>query len=138
MRPSKFVLLALLGLGGSLFGQQATEKPADQTKAARATWSLLEAGEPVVQVTENLIVLAPKSMERRLKEIGGNLEKTYSLAVKSLQAKPKDDLWPGKLAVYLLPEREQFTALVRRVEKRRLGEEEAGSFYLDGELPHAA
>jgi hypothetical protein len=118
--------------------QEAAEKLDAQKKAGRDNWALLDAGEAVIQETDHLLLLAPKATERRLKEIGANLEKSFSLAVKALQLNPKEDLWPGKLTVYLIPEREQFTAFVRRIEKRRLDGDESGSHFVDSEIPHAA
>lgn len=138
MRGCISVMVAAMVFGRAVQAQETGQGPAAQKKAARDNWALLEAGEPANLETEHLIVLAPKTMERRLKEIGTNVEKAYALAIKATQAKPKEELWPGKLTVYLLPEREQFATFVRRVEKRRLSEEEAGTQFVDGDLPHAA
>jgi hypothetical protein len=138
----RFILLAVLGsaslMSVALQAQEEAEKLAAQKKAARDNWALLEAGEAASQETEHLFILAPKSMERRLKEVGGNLEKSYGMAAKAVLTKPKEELWAGKLTVYLIPEREQFTTFARRVEKRRLEEDESGSHSVDGDLPHAA
>ena len=50
----------------------------------------------------------------------------------------QDTWWPGKLTVYVLPERNTFTNFIRRVEKRRLESEELGSFQVDNDTPHIA
>jgi hypothetical protein len=119
-------------------GQESKDVLAQQRKAAKDNWALLEAGDAAISESTHLILLGPKSLERRLKEIGGNLEKSYSLALKQLQLDPKEELWSGKLTVYLLANREQFTSFIRRIEKRRLEDDEIGSHVIEGETPHAA
>jgi hypothetical protein len=137
----RFILLAILGSATlsnvALQAQDGADKLAAQKKAARENWALFEAGEAASQETEHLLIVAPKAMERRLRELGVNLEKGYSLAAKAVQSKPNEVPWPGKLTVYLVAERDQFTTFVRRVEKRRLEEDETGSHLVEGELPHA-
>jgi len=133
-----FTVLALASPGGAAIRAQETGDPlARQRKAAHDNWALLEAGAGASHETEHLLMYAPKAMDRRLKEIGGNLEKSYALAVKALQVK-KEEAWPGKLTVYLLPERDQLRSFVRRVESRRLEEEETGSHSGEADVPHAA
>src|SRR5262249_15848509 len=63
---------------------------------------------------------------------------SYGLAAKALQVKSKEEIWPGKLTVYLVPDRERFAAFIRRVEKRRVEEEDAGSRAVEGDVPHVA
>jgi hypothetical protein len=138
----RFTLAMLLaGLvmgGGRASAQEAEQKLAAQRKAASDNWALLEAGEAASHETEHLLLMAPKSMERRLKEIGTSLEKSHALAGKAAQIKPKEGLWPGKLTVYLIPERQHFTAFVRRVETRRLNDDESGTYAVLSDLPHVS
>ncbi|HMF13746.1 MAG TPA: hypothetical protein VKE94_15615 [Gemmataceae bacterium] len=135
------ILLALAAFvctcGGSIQSQEKADPLDRQRKAARDNWASLEAGAGASHETDHLLIQAPKTMDRRLKEIGGNLEKSYGLAVKALQI-DKDQAWPGKLTVYLLPQREQLATFVRRVESRRLEDEESGSHGGEKDLPHAA
>src|SRR5690242_6417350 len=88
---------------------------AAQKKKAQANWGAVEAGPAATLETKHLLLYAPKSMEKRLKGSGALLEKHYELASSALGFDPKEGPWPGKLAVYLFPEREQFGAFVRRV-----------------------
>jgi hypothetical protein len=118
-------------------GQESKDVLAQQLKAAKDNWALVEAGDAAISESTHLILFGPKSLERRLKEIGGNLEKSYSLALKQLQLEPKEELWSGKLTVYLLANREQFTSFIRRIEKRRLEDDEVGSHSIEGDTPHA-
>jgi hypothetical protein len=119
-------------------GDDASPKAAGQQKAALDNWAALDAGEAATHETEHLFIIAPRTVERRLKEIGGNLEKSFAVAVKALQLKPKEDLWPGRLTVYLFPERDKLATFIRRIEKRRVEEDDFGSHSIDGEIPHAA
>jgi len=131
-------LLSLVSFGApTLEAQDAAEQLMAQKKMARDNWALLELGDPASHETEHLLILAPKSTERRLKDIAVNLERSHGVAAKALQLTQEESL-PGKLTVYLLPERDQFTPFVRRVEKRRLEDNEAGSHIVDGDAPHAA
>lgn len=106
-----------------------------QRQAARENWQALDAGEPATLETAHLILLASASHEKKLKELGTLLEKQYEQARKALGLEKEEPL-PGKVAVYLLPEREKFTSLVRRLEKRRVESEDAGSHFIDGDRPH--
>lgn len=138
----RWLMVGVIGL--TVLGVEAAQGPenadmvAEQKKAARDNWALLEAGDAASHETEHLLIFAPKTFDKRLSAIGTTLEKSFGLAVKALQIKPKDDLWAGKLTVYLLNDREQFTAYVRRIDKRRLAEDEMGSHFVDGEIPRAA
>jgi hypothetical protein len=139
----RYCTAALIGVGVVLAGfpvraQDAAHKLAAQRKAAGDNWGMLEAGEAASHETEHLLLMAPKTMERRLKEIGASLEKSYALAVKAVQLKPKEELWQGKLTVYLLPERQQFTTFVRRIETRRLNEDESCTYAVASDVPHVS
>lgn len=115
-----------------------TAKIAEQKKAAEANWETVEAGPSVIQETANLLVIAPKSMEKRIKDVGALLEKAHDQAKKALAFEATEEPYPGKITVYLFPGPDQFRAFVRRVEKRRLEGEEVGSHSATDELVHAA
>jgi len=110
---------------------------AAQKKTAEENWEGLAIGPAAHVETAHLFLSAPKSYDKRLKEIGATLEKYVEQARKPLGYE-KDVPWNGKLAVYLIPEREDFTKFVRRVEKRRIEAEDAGSHWVEGEAPHVA
>jgi hypothetical protein len=130
------VIIAVMGASG-VKADESADKLAEQKKAAKANWALLEAGDPAIQETEHLLIHAPKDSQKRLKDLATKLEKSYALAVKTLKTTPKDDLWPGKLTVYLLADKEQFASFIRRVEKRRPQSGELGSQFVDNDMPHA-
>ncbi len=138
MRSSAPWLLAVaLGLPAAS-DDEAAAKVAAQKKKAGANWQSVEAGPAATLETKHLLLYAPKALEKRLKAAGPLLEKHYELAASALGTDPKEDPWPGKLAVYLFPEREQFGAFVRRVEKQRLLPGQTTAFSAEGDEPHAA
>jgi hypothetical protein len=139
MRVTTRALLALpllLVAWPIAFADEAADKLAAQKKNADENWEALEAGPAAQTETAHLLVYAPKSYDKRIKEVGAALEKYYEQARKPLGYE-KDAPWPGKIAVYLIPEREVFTKFVRRVEKRRPEAEDAGSHLVEGDFPHA-
>ncbi|HKI33316.1 MAG TPA: hypothetical protein VKA46_15795 [Gemmataceae bacterium] len=140
MRLTTHVLLALpllLAASAAASADDAADKLAAQKKTAEENWDGLGGGgAPAHAETTHLLVYAPKSYEKRLKEIGASLEKSYEQARKPLGYE-KEEPWPGKIAVYLLPEREDFVRFVRRVEKRHAEAEDAGSHWIEGDFPHA-
>jgi hypothetical protein len=141
MRSSTPWLLALaLGLPAAAAADEAetAAKVAAQKKKAEANWQALEAGPAATLETKHLLIYAPKALEKRLKAAGPLLEKHYELAAAALGIDPKEGPWPGKLAVYLFPEREPFGAFVRRVEKQRLLPGQTTAYSAEGDEPHAA
>jgi hypothetical protein len=139
MRVLRTYLLvsALFSIGGTVWADDAADKIAAQKKAAEEIWAQVEAGEWAHLETAHLLIYASKSIERKLKEIGGTLEKHQETARKALGYDDKNEPWPGKLTIYLFADREPFAAFVRRVEKRRVEAEDAGSHFVDGDTPHA-
>jgi hypothetical protein len=141
MNRTLLLLTVLAGFLGTtlLWADESDDKIKAQKKAAEANWALLDEGEAASLETPHLLIYAPKSLEPRLKTLGAALEKGYDTASKALKVNAEmDKWWAGKLTVYVLPERAQFVAFVRRVEKRRLEDEEYGSVRVDGDVPHAA
>lgn len=114
------------------------EKVEQQKKAALANWDTVEAGPVAVYETKHLIVLAAKTMEKRLKDVGGLLEKGHDQARGVLAFEAGSEPYPGKIAVYLFPKQDQLRSFVRRVERRRVEGEEVGSHSATDEALHAA
>jgi hypothetical protein len=108
-----------------------------QKKAAADAWLAVEAGPMASRETKHLLIYAPKSMEKRLEAIGTVLEKYHDQALAPLGLKA-DEAYPGKITVYLLPQRENLPAFARRVEKRRPAAGEMGSFSAADNLLHVA
>src|SRR5437879_6177748 len=100
---------------GTAWADETADKVAAQKKAAEENWAQLDAGESVHLETAHLLIYAPKSMEKKLKDLGATLEKHQEIARKALGYDEKTQPWPGKLTIYLFTEREVFTAFLRRV-----------------------
>jgi hypothetical protein len=143
MRPSKhlagsFVLLlvalpALLAQGTAPGG--SANALIEQRRAGVANWQrAFDKGEPPHHETANLLLYGT-APGKNLKEVGTLLEKDFAAAKKAL-ALGKNDLWPGKLTVYLVADRAAYAAFIRRIEKRYPEEGEAGSASVRRDQPH--
>jgi hypothetical protein len=99
-------------------------------KTAQENWDRVGAGPVVMETTEHLLILGPKGMEDKLKEMGAQMEKSYDRAVKTLYT-PKDTPIKGLMTVYLLPEADQVAAFYRRVLKRRPLGMERGAYSVE-------
>jgi hypothetical protein len=135
-----FLMIPILALIGRAYGaDDAAEKIAEQKKTAKNNWESLEAGEMSSLETAHLLIYAPKDYEKKLKEIGATLEAHYAQAKIALGIdKDKDEPVPGKVTVYLLPERAHFTSFLRKIDKHRPEPEDVGSHFADGDFPHVA
>jgi hypothetical protein len=137
MRGSLTTLLTLLIL---LQGTNArADDPLDSTdpfvKSAKETWTKVEPSEPVLANTEHFLILGPKALETKLKEIGELFEKVHAEVAKTLFTGKNEVPFKAKLTVYLLPQEEQVPSFIRRVEKRRpLGKEKGSYSAEDGKL----
>jgi len=89
---------------------------AKQKAAADANWKKLEIpnASPMVETPHFLIY--SRQSEAKAKALGATLDKVFATATKALKYDDKDRPWPGKLAIYLVPERSQFVDFMRKVE----------------------
>lgn len=128
---STFIIVA--GFSSLVIAQDPVKKPEATKELATSLWQKLNAGPNSIFESNKVILVVPKTAEAKAKEIASNLEKHYDTAAKSIGYKEDNAPWNGKLLVFVLPEREQFIAFVRRVEKRSPATDDHGSFgYLDG------
>ena len=137
MRMAAAMVLAGLLLPAGGLRAEKDETLEAQRKLVSENWDKLGAGAAATHETEHFIVAAPRALEKRLKEIGVLLEKSYDTAHKLLFA-PKELAWAGKLTVYLFAQPEQLDAFIRRVEKRRVRGAEKGSFSAEESRAHVA
>lgn len=130
------ILLTVLIIGGAAFASEGVDpKVTAQIKLAQENWAILEAGEPALHETPHCLIVASKPLEGKLKDFGVLLEKHYTKAEEVVKPE-KNERWPGKMTVYLFAERDEFTAFVRRVSKRRLDPEETTGHSVEGAFPH--
>lgn len=118
---------------------EAKAKLAAQKKTAETTWAALDAGEAApLHETPRILLVAPKSEEKRLKALGDLMDRAFNKACAALKIDPeKEPPFVGKLTVYYLTERDHFTSFVRRIERRRVESGELGTFDVDRDAPHA-
>ena len=127
--------------GGVLFA--TADEPAgvkEQKETALANWKQLFGDEqPVVDETAHLLLVGPSAVSaKQLRDLGAALEARYQLACKALKIEPTEELWKSKLAVYLIPDRRQFSAFMRTVAKRRPSADDSGVFSVAGSHPYVA
>jgi hypothetical protein len=106
-----------------------------QHEKALADWKKLYAKDkPAHLETDRFLLYGADA--KNLPEAGALLDKTYDLAAKTLDMEGVK-AWSGKLAVFMVGDRGEFTSLVRILQKRRAEEDEQGAFDVDDEInPH--
>jgi hypothetical protein len=111
-----------------------------QKEAARATWRRLFGEEsPADRETDHFLVVGASSLtESRLRDLAAGYEGRYRLARRALGVEAGEMLWPGKLAVFLLPGRPQFNTFMRTIAQKRPGADDVGVFSLKGQNPFVA
>src|SRR5262245_42108148 len=91
---------------------------ANQKKAANEAWTSMEVGTPVQFESKHLLIFAPEARKDRLKAMAGVMEKYHDAALKVTGLEEKD-AYPGKITVYIFPEKQNIPTFARRIEKRR-------------------
>jgi len=123
-------------------GPARADDAADLVKKQKATalehWKqLFGDDQPAQEETDHLLLFAaPTFSAQQVLALGNTLEKVLALSVKAVRLDPKDELWSGKMAVFVLDDRGQFNSFVRRVAKRRTEADELGLFSIRGETPY--
>jgi hypothetical protein len=143
MRCHLGLLLAMAGLccsGTATRGDDQNDPVKKQKETASANWKQLYGEEnAATEETGHLLIYGPGTMTaRHLKDLGIALETRYDLARRVLKMEPKEELWPGKLAVYLLEDRKSFNTFMRTIARRRPDNDESGVFSLRDGLPFVA
>jgi hypothetical protein len=126
-RPAMLLALAVLGTANAADEAKSVDA---RKKQAEANWATVSDVPATQYESKHFLILAPEAMAKRLKSVGELLEKHHDKAKEVLKFEIKDDsgeVLPGKVIVYLLGERDQFKAFVRRIEGRRLQPDETSS-----------
>jgi len=97
------------------FADEVSDK---QKQAAQEKLKTAEVGKAAVAESAGLIVCG-RLPETRLKAIAEALQKTYKTGRKAVQYEEKEEPWKGKLAVFYLPERKDFSSFMRLVVGQR-------------------
>ncbi len=108
-----------------------------QRAKAVAVWQRLFPGETPPLVESPHLILLGRLTGKSLKDVGLAVERSCTLAVKALELE-REPPWPGKIAVFVFPERGHYTSFLRVMEARRAEEDENGTFHADDERLYAA
>ncbi|MCC6420433.1 MAG: hypothetical protein IT429_19525 [Gemmataceae bacterium] len=141
--PIILTLALALAVGRDAVGRQAAGKPfekvvAEQKEAAEANWKRVFGKAPLEQVETKHLLVYGKAVPgdfKDFKEVAAALQQACEDAHKVLDL-GKEPTWPGKLAVYLVPDRREFRAAVRGIERRMPEEAERGTYAIRSDMPH--
>lgn len=108
-------LIALSAVGRA---DEKSEMLARQKAVAQENWKKLEIPKapPLVETPQFLI--HSRLPEARTKALGAALESIFATATKALKFTEKERPWPGKLAIYIVPDRGEFVNFMRKVVKK--------------------
>jgi hypothetical protein len=118
---------------GSLRAAEDSDILKQQRETARANWKMLFDNDTLAEEeTTHFLLLGSQALKpRQLKEVGASLEKQLALVRPVLKIGPKEELWPGKLTVYLLEERSIFNTFMRTIARKRPSPDDSGVFSLN-------
>jgi hypothetical protein len=118
--PKLFALLSVLAMTASAFGQAKPDKSADvKLQKDAATEKLTKSNLKTTLVETNDLIVYTTWPEPKAKTLAASMQKVYESTFKTLKFEPADSPWPGKLTVFFIPERKEFTSFVRLVEQRK-------------------
>ena len=108
-----------------------------QKETAAELLKQVNVTKPAAVETANLLVYSTLS-EEKTKPVADAAQKAFAEARKALKAGDKDKLWPGKLTVFAMPERKEFTTLMRLLENRKPENDETRAIRVRGDEPFVA
>ncbi len=118
------VTAIFLAVSTAVRGDEKSDLLAKQKAAAEANWKKLEIpNAPRVVETAQFLIYS-RLPEAKTKALGATLDTLFATATKALKFTDKDRPWPGKLAVYLVPERVDFVDFMRKVVKKAPAEDD--------------
>jgi hypothetical protein len=130
-------VLGLIFLPLTARADEKDDALAMQKETAAANWKKMNFKDAAAPVeTANLIVYA-RLPEAKTKALAANLDKFYAAALKPLKYGGAELAWPGKLAVYILPDRSEFVDFMRKAAKQPPGEDQAGYSAVNGDVAFA-
>jgi hypothetical protein len=76
---------------------------------------------------------------RALTNLATDMEEAYSkYGCKALELEPNPGPWPGKLTVFLIHDAKRYPQAIRILQRRKVEEDEIGSYDLEAPVPHVA
>lgn len=134
MRRTVTALMTLAGLfagGPGLLAQDGAA--ARQLAVAKVNAQKLGKTRPLALFEQDNVLAVGDLPEVQLQRLALALQKEYVIAIKALGFAGEEKPWPGKLAVYVLSDKDAYASFVRSVEKRSL--EPGESFTVDVRRP---
>lgn len=107
---------------------------AKQHAHAQATWKKVFSDSAPAYQDSPRFLLYGQLAGKKLSEAAPLLERARTLAVKTLQL--EGEAWPGKMAVFFVDDRMQYSSFVRTVQRRRAEPGESASFVIEGTEPY--
>ena len=136
------LVLAAFAIVLSVRADEAEDKAkariAEQKKKAEANWRCSRRASLRRWTRTIFSSTRPNRSKRNSRTPRALLENQYKTARTALKFPEKTEPWKGKMTVYLFSERGQFTAFIRRVEKRRLEGGEIASHNSSDDALHVA
>jgi len=106
---------------------------AKQKASAAAKWKKMAfAKESPLLETANFLFYT-RLLEAKAKPLAAALEKQYPVMLKALKFDAESPPWPGKLAVFIFSDREEFTEFMRKAERKSPKEDESVHFAFKGD-----
>jgi hypothetical protein len=137
VRLSLVALAVVVAAPGVTPAQDKSPAVAKQRETAAEVMKQINVTKPAVVETANLLVYSTLP-EEKAKAAADAGQKAFDAARKALKADAKDKLWVGKLTAFVLPERREFTPLVRMLESRKPDDDETRLIKVRGDEPFVA
>lgn len=109
----RFAVFVAVVVGSVSGAQETADLVGRQRDKASGYWKNLEAAETKSPVESPHFMVFGRAPVARLKTVSQQLEAAFVTASKPLKYAEKEGPWPGKLAVFVLPNRNDFVRLAR-------------------------
>ncbi len=131
-------LVVSLAIPAAIFAQAKVDKSADvKIQKDAAAEKLVKVSLPKTTHVETEALLVYTTWpEAKAKTLAASVQKVYDTAYKTLKFEPADSPWAGKLTVFFLPERKEFTSFVRLVEQRKPDASDTTSVQVRSKQPY--
>lgn len=136
---NRLILLVIAGLGFPTVLSAQTKDAgeiAKQKKAIEAAFDKVNL-KPAFQETDHLLVYAAMPKDK-LKPVAELSQKSFLAAAKALNVEKPDELFKGKMAALLIPERRIYGNYIFALDSRRPDARETSGFNIRSDAPYIA
>ncbi len=123
---NRFTIVTAFALlcSAALRADDQSEMLAKQKAAAEENWKKMEFGKAATEVETPSFLILSRQTEAKTKALAASLEKIFATAKKPLKYSDQDRPWPGRLIVYVVPDRNEFVTFMRRVVKKSASDDD--------------